>query len=121
MTNAERFKRAFGITATSLWAMSGQEFIEWLTMECDVPEKNVGKWIPFKQDLNPETKRYEFTSPLPKDRQHILVTVGCKGHEPVQDDYWIQDAYGYLDSGYCICDEVTAWMPMPEPYRPRGE
>lgn len=111
MTNAERFKRAFGITATSLWAMTGQELIEWLAKECDIPEKNVGKWIPFN----------EFTSPLPKDKQHILVTVGCKGHEPVQDDYWTQDDYGHLDSGYSICNEVTAWMPMPEPYRPRGE
>lgn len=118
MTNSERFWGAFNFSATRLRGMSVEKFLEWLEQECDVPDMSFGEWIPLKQKRNRETGRYEFAFPTPKNNQHILVTVTCKGHEPVQDDYWRkQGTYGHLDSGYRICDDVIAWMPMPEPYR----
>ena len=84
------------------------------------PERKESDWIPFKQEQNPETGRWELVDP-PEDRQHILITVNLPGHEPVQDDYWYWDVYGYLDSGYRVCDEAIAWRPLPEPWEGEQE
>lgn len=35
MTNAEAFRYDFGIYATELWAMTEEQFLEWLNAECD--------------------------------------------------------------------------------------
>lgn len=35
MTNAEAFLYDFGIYATELWVMTGEEFLKWLIAECD--------------------------------------------------------------------------------------
>lgn len=76
------------------------------------------KWIPFEQKLNKETMLYELSSPLPEEKQHILVSIDMEGHEPVQDDYFYYDGgVCYLDSGYGIVEEAVAWMPLPEPYK----
>ena len=48
MTNADKFKHLFGIYATELWAMSENDFLEWLNAdEQDMPtaERKTGKWI----------------------------------------------------------------------------
>lgn len=77
------------------------------------------KWIPFEQKLNKETRLYEWSSPLPEEKQHILVSIEMEGHETVQDDYFDYDGWGvcYLDSGYGIAEEAVAWMPLPEPFK----
>lgn len=90
-----------------------RQLAEWLKELKKCREEN--DWIPFKQEQNPETGRWEFVNP-PKDGQHILITVNLPGHEPVQDDYWYWDVHGHLDSGYTPCDEAIAWRPLPEPY-----
>jgi len=33
MTNADKFKRTFGLYATEVWAMPEQDFLEWLNSE----------------------------------------------------------------------------------------
>ena len=76
-----------------------------------------GGWHPFRQEQNPETGLWELVDP-PADGQHILITVNMPGHEPVQEDHWYDDMYGYLDSGYTPCAEAIAWMAWPEPYVP---
>ena len=43
MTNADKFKRIFGLYATELWAKPEKEFLEWLNE--DVPDTNVGDTI----------------------------------------------------------------------------
>ena len=43
MTNADKFKRIFGIRATELWAKPEKEFLEWLN--ADVPDTNVDDTI----------------------------------------------------------------------------
>ena len=53
---------------------------------------------------------------LPDDGQRILVNVSVGGHESVQYDEFYTDDGSYLDSGYEIGTEATAWMPLPEPY-----
>lgn len=48
MTNADKFKHLFGIYATELWAMSENDFLEWLNADAqDMPtvERKTGKWI----------------------------------------------------------------------------
>lgn len=84
-------------------------------------------WIPFETKPLTEDEKTEhpewafvFEGEFPKDGQRILVNVAYKGHEAVQPDQWLSDADGYyLDSGYDIGTEVTAWMPMPEPWNRR--
>ena len=54
MTNADKFKHLFGIYATELWAMSENDFLEWLNADAqDMPaeEQRTGQWI-----LHPEIK-----------------------------------------------------------------
>jgi hypothetical protein len=81
------------------------------------------KWIPFK--TRPLTKEEKEEYPewdsildceLPEDGQEILVTIKNRNHEPVQYDEFYKDDGCYLDSGYEIGTEATAWMPLPEPW-----
>ena len=81
------------------------------------------KWIPFKsRPLTEEEKEdhpewdFILDGKLPKDGQRILVNVKYRGHEAVQYDEYYDDGGCYLDSGYEIGTEVTAWMPLPKPY-----
>ena len=54
---------------------------------------------------------------LPYDGQRILVNIAYKGHEAVQlEEYYDDGGESYLESGYDIGTEATAWMPLPEPY-----
>lgn len=80
------------------------------------------RWIPFK--TRPLTKEEKEEHPewdgildckLPDDGQRILVNVSVRGHESVQYDEFYTDDGSYLDSGYEIGTEATAWMPLPEP------
>ena len=82
------------------------------------------QWIPFKtrplteeeQDEHPEWDCI-LDCKLPDDGQVILVSINLRGHERVQYDEFYTDDGSYLDSGYAIGAEATAWMPLPEPWR----
>ena len=86
------------------------------------------RWIPFK--TRPLTKEEKEEHPewdgildckLPDDGQRILVNVSVRGHESVQYDEFYTDDGSYLDSGYEIGTEATAWMPLPKPYKAESE
>lgn len=86
------------------------------------------EWIPFElRKLTEEEKEiypdWDFIvdSKLPLDGENILVTIIVNGHEAVQYDEFIRDDEIYLDSGYEIGTEAVAWMPLPEPYKPKGD
>ena len=88
------------------------------------PAQPEQRWIPFK--TRPLTKEEKEEHPewdgildckLPDDGQRILVSVSVRGHESVQYDEFYTDDGSYLDSGYEIGTEATAWMPLPEPYK----
>ena len=92
------------------------------------PEQPEQRWIPFK--TRPLTKEEKEEHPecdgildckLPDDGQRILVSVSVRGHESVQYDEFYTDDGSYLDSGYEIGTEATAWMPLPEPYKAESE
>jgi len=94
----------------------------------EVPERKTGKWIPIKWHdcTDADREKYGFSDDIvavfdcemPDDDQAILVTTS---HGYVnQDVCYIDDGYS-LDSGYDWIDDITAWMPLPEPYRGEGE
>ena len=108
-------KTAFGMAITALELFGNSE-----QLPSAQPEQ---RWIPFK--TRPLTKEEKEEHPewdgildckLPDDGQRILVNVSVRGHESVQYDEFYTDDGNYLDSGYEIGTEATAWMPLPEPY-----
>ena len=92
------------------------------------PAQPEQRWIPFK--TRPLTKAEKEEHPewdgildckLPDDGQRILVSVSVRGHESVQYDEFYTDDGSYLDSGYEIGTEATAWMSLPKPYKAESE
>lgn len=78
------------------------------------------QWIPFlwrkttKEDgWDPEEFPLMACGELPENGQDILVTNGCH----VWSDTFFDDNGLYLDSGNDLIEGVTAWMPLPEPYK----
>ena len=85
--------------------------------------KEENKWIPVKyREITEEEQaeehpadycNYRFICDMPEDEERILVTNG----ESVWSDMCCIDEEGhYLDSGYNWLD-VTAWKPLPKPYK----
>jgi len=82
-------------------------------------------WIPFTYRTPTEEEKedypdwdYVLDCKLPEDGQRILVTFEHKEHKSVQMDEFYYDSEGcYLDSGYDVGTEVTARMPLPEPWK----
>ena len=66
MTNAEKFKQAFGIYATELWSMSEEDFLKWLNAEAETKD-----WIPCSERLPKNNGEYlvteKFSNGFPPD------------------------------------------------------
>lgn len=99
-----------------------QDMIEQLLTDLEQDEKE-NRWIPVKYHQISEKEReeesisrdihYMLNCKMPDDGQEILVT---NGESTWQDTSFIDcDGY-YLDSGYDWI-EITAWRPLPEPYK----
>ena len=99
-----------------------QDMIEQLQADLEQDEKENG-WTPVKYHQMSEKEReeeciskniqYMLDCKMPDDGQEILVT---NGESTWQDTSFIDcDGY-YLDSGYDWI-EITAWQPLPEPYK----
>ena len=81
-------------------------------------------WIPVKwHEITDEEREREgypkdwavlMDCDMPSDEQEILVTT-TRGI--VEKDVCYLDGEFSLDSGWDWVDDVTAWMPLPEPYR----
>lgn len=98
------------------------EMIEQLKDDLEQDEKENG-WIPVKYHQISEKERaeesiskniqYMLDCKMPDDGQEILVT---NGETTWQDTSFIDcDGY-YLDIGYDWI-EITAWQPLPKPYK----
>ena len=98
------------------------EMIEQLQDDLKQDEKEKG-WIPVKYHQISEKERaeeflskdiqYMLDCKMPDDGQEILVTNG----ETTWQDTCFSDCDGYyLDSNYEWI-EITAWRPLPEPYK----
>ena len=99
------------------------ESIEALNTAGEIYDIEYQQWIPFRS--RPMTEEEKEMHPdmdgildckLPDDGQAILVTIEIDGRRWVNYDEYYEDGGSYLDSGYEICTEATAWMPLPEPY-----
>lgn len=84
------------------------------------------RWIPIKWHDCTDEEREEygfaeeivavFDCEMPNDKQEILVTTSSGYVE--KDVCYIDDGFS-LDSGYDWIEDITAWMPLPEPYAER--
>lgn len=79
------------------------------------------QWIPFtwrktteEDGWDPEEFPLMACGQLPNNGQDILVTDG----RYVWSDTFFDDNGLYLDSGNDLVEDVTAWMPLPKPYKP---
>ena len=70
-------------------------------LEAYVPEMNVGKWIPVSERL-------------PEEEGHYLVTDDSGGEKWVDSSVFLRSDDG---SVYWDFVNVTAWMPLPEPWK----
>lgn len=107
------------------------EYPDDVLTHCDIeaaptidPESLQPQWIPFlwrktteEDGWDPEEFPLMACGELPENGQDILVTNGCH----VWSDTFFDDDGLYLDSGNVLTEDVTAWMPLPEPYKPDGE
>jgi len=92
------------------------------------PAQPAQQWIPFTTRPLTEEEKEEHPEwdsildcKLPDDGQAILVSINVRGHERVQYDEFFTDDGSYLDSGYEIGTEATAWMPLPDPWKGEEE
>ena len=87
-------------------------------------DEEVEEYAPF-MDISPEEMdeddRKIFECQMPEDGQEILITIGSGAFARVETDICEKD-------GFCIglesngdWAEITAWMPMPEPYKKEGD
>jgi len=122
--------------------MDNKEAINWLTRIRDrlmttsskqfeamtiaiaaLEQQEKDRWRPFRCRKTTEDDcssfDYIMDCELPEDGQEILITVNNNRHEPVQKDTFFGGGGEEcaLDSGYDLCDEAVAWMPLPEPYQ----
>lgn len=65
------------------------------------------KWIPCTERLPSEKGQYLVTFPLCNGEPWVYVLSFCKGKFYETDDEWGDVEY----------DDVTAWMPLPKPYK----
>lgn len=139
MTNADLFLREFGIYATELWAMPEQQLLEWLNAPCDRERLkdmlhaqlneahnegyDVGywvgrrdyekKWIPCSERLpNPHSGEYLVTI------NDGAIYTDVLWFDSPGDGRYESCFYKTDDDGHGVaCDDVVAWMSLPEPYK----
>lgn len=98
------------------------DIVNTLLDDLEQDEKENG-WIPVRYHQILEKERaeeflskdiqYMLDCKMPDDRQEILVT---NGETTWQDTCFIDSNGYYLDGGYDWID-ITAWRPLPEPYK----
>ena len=58
MTNAEKFKRTFGLYATELWAKPEKEFLEWLNADADINPDDIRFYVPKDETIPTDLRLY---------------------------------------------------------------
>ena len=87
--------------------ISNGEWIRFREILNDVPTIDPAKWIPVSERL-------------PKEGVQVLVTDDAGGLATIDVDYgYFDEEYGRFD--WFHSQNVTAWMPLPEPYRKDGD
>ena len=120
-----------GITA-EMFRNGCLESIDALMADGEIYDIEYSPWIPVKwHNITDEERQREdypkewltmLDCPMPNDEEEILVTVKSSksGLHVEKDVCYVDDGFS-LDSGYDWIDDVTAWMPLPEPYKAEKE
>ena len=74
-------------------------------LPADVPDTNVGKWIPVSEKLPDDFMSYEYLT-IRKSRRSASITYYC-----VVNHKWYSNRKSTKEI------DVIAWMPLPEPYK----
>lgn len=130
MTNAELFRRTFGIYAEEFWSYTEKQMLDWINE--DVPDKNVGDIISRQAAL----KALEFTwagkaafdaiMALPSVEQQRWIPVTVRkpddSYRVIVTDFDYVEVSRWFDGRWYDIDGntlkgVTAWMPLPKPYK----
>ena len=107
MTNAEKFKQAFGIYATELWAMLEEDFLKWLNAEAETKD-----WIPCGERLPEDEYVLISKKPTKLSGSKWSVGIGIRMADPRSGKIqWRDSGFGVIQD-----DKVLAWRPLPEPY-----
>lgn len=103
MKNADLFKDTFGTYATEIWSMPENDFLKWLNEDA---EPKTG-WIPVSERL-PD---------LWDERYLVSLAWGGVGVM----EYKSTGFHNYGSFSPVPIETVTAWMPLPEPYKEESE
>lgn len=121
MNNAEKFKSIFGIYATELWAMPEDKFLEWLNAEA-LEKQEQDRWIPVTERLPEEDGNYLVTFESGYAEDYGCDPIGIAPFEVDCESFgiWYERFHpvslGSLGSEW-VDIQVTAWSPLPEPYK----
>lgn len=84
-------------------------------------QPKAGRWIPIKyrettddDGIDKEKFPLMLDCCLPDDDTEIIV---CSKNGSVFADKFFNDDGCHLESGFDIIEDVSAWMPLPEPYQ----
>lgn len=121
MTNAEKFKQAFGIYATELWSMPEEGFLAWLNAEAKTED-----WIPCSERLPKSDGKYlvteQFSNVFPPEVNVLCFATDLSKVKRYVFEKGESGFYRYDDEwGYVKVNNVTAWREKAEPYRVEGE
>ena len=78
--------------------------------------KTLREWI----DILKQTRWIPVSERLPQDKTYVLTTIYIPGRQPHARSGWYQDELFHNDNGdtWKATDiEVTAWTPLPTPYK----
>ena len=98
---------AIDVIKKNHYRLEGHGLTEELLLEqmCSIPSAD--RWIPCSERLPSEQGQYLVTFPLSNGDPWVYVLSFCKGKFYETDDEWGDAEY----------DDVTAWMPLPEPWK----
>ena len=117
MTNADKFKSLFGLYATELWAMPEKDFLKWINSEAINCSEIPNNWIPCSERLPEDEYVLISKKPTKISGDKWNVTIAIRTADPrSRKIQWRDIGFGIIQD-----DKVLAWMPLPEPYRPKEE
>lgn len=91
------------------------DFIEIVDRQppADVPDTNVGEWIPCSERLPKETDWYPVTIQYGDEEPYIGISEYYTG----EGEFYVCGKAGWYCDGYPVDDCITAWKERPEPYK----
>lgn len=84
----------------------------------DVPFAYVNKWIPVSERLPKQDEGSEYYTSVIVTLDNGRVAEGC--YRDKEKEWWADapDGEHYSEN---VTGHVIAWMPLPEPYKPKGD